>query len=106
MNLSTPGLECLELSDLPTRGGWWELISIVQDTVSKYPAVQSLSLSTLKLIGLDIRFAHAFPNLQHLKFVNVDSEPILKLLREEPSIWPSLCTITVDGLEVERPCQI
>ena len=106
MDLSTPALECLELSDLPTREGWWELISIVQDTVSKYPAVQSLSLSTLKLVGLDIRFAHAFPNLQHLKFVNVDPEPILKLLREEPSIWPSLCTITVDGLEVERPCQI
>lgn len=101
---TAPALKIFEVSRVLNRV-WEDLVFFLQSAPNLFPAVECLKISELDTtsVTIDRRFAEAFPALIRLEVTSADFEPLARVLRGYPAVWPSLRSIVVDGIVVGRP---
>ncbi|KAJ6548197.1 hypothetical protein DFH09DRAFT_629604 [Mycena vulgaris] len=98
--LSPPALRNLSIADIHGNA-LIMLLAVIRAT--QFPALRSLSLADIDTAGIDAAFIAAFTGgVEQLVLARLDAEPVLTHLAD-PAVWPTLQSITLDGVEVPRP---
>jgi len=81
--LRMPALEHLTIHSL--HGYLWdEFVRWLAD--AQYPALRSVTFESLTLTGIDKRCLHAFASVGTLRLIDVDPEPVVRILESSPDI--------------------
>ncbi|KAJ7485056.1 hypothetical protein B0H11DRAFT_1149545 [Mycena galericulata] len=62
---------------------------------AKYPALQSVTLESIALAGIDERCLRSFASVSTLRLIDMDPLPILRLLESNPHICPEIRKIDI-----------
>jgi hypothetical protein len=87
----------LEVARLDERGSA-ELMTAIGAPV-RFPSLLSVTLSSLALVGITPEFCLTMPALESIALVDVNPEPIRLLLHGNPSIFPTLQSLSIDGVD-------
>jgi hypothetical protein len=64
-----------------------------------FPSLLSLTLSSLALVEITPEFCLTMPALESLALVDVNPEPLRLLLHGNLSIFPTLRSLSIDGVD-------
>ncbi|KAJ7253468.1 hypothetical protein C8J57DRAFT_625168 [Mycena rebaudengoi] len=92
-----PRLNRLEVARLDEESSF-QFINVVNTRVH-LPSLRSLTLTSLALVGIEPGFCQAMPALEVLALRDVDPEPLFALFQDHPSIFPTLRSVSVDGVD-------
>ncbi|KAJ7510717.1 hypothetical protein B0H11DRAFT_1032100 [Mycena galericulata] len=97
--LAAPALRTLAIADIAGHA-LVMLLAVVR--AARFPPLTRLSFSGIDTAGIDDRIVRAFANgVTELVLARLDPEPLFVLLAD-PSVWPALERLEVDGVAVPR----
>ncbi|KAJ7273993.1 hypothetical protein C8J57DRAFT_1314153 [Mycena rebaudengoi] len=96
-SFSMKRLTRLEVARLDERGSA-ELMTAIGAPV-RFPSLLSVTLSSLALVGITPEFCLTMPALESIALVDVNPDPIRLLLHGNPSIFPTLQSLSIDGVD-------
>ncbi|KAJ7102930.1 hypothetical protein C8R44DRAFT_746896 [Mycena epipterygia] len=93
--LRMPNLQSLVIRDVSGHL-WDELVRSLAD--ARYPALRSVVFDSLALTGIDERCFRAFASVSTLRLLNVDPQPVVRILKSDTRICPAVRSIDLGGL--------
>ncbi|KAJ7485065.1 hypothetical protein B0H11DRAFT_1149707 [Mycena galericulata] len=89
-----PALEHLTIDSL--HGYLWdEFVDRLVD--AEYPALRSVTFQSITLAGMDEARLRAFASISKLRLIDVETQPILRILESNPRTCPQVREIDVGG---------